>query len=95
VARNAGSGTVTFDGTEMKVIVVGRTAYVQVGDAFWRQHSKAKDAELLIQRLRGKWLKVPCTARASAFCPALPARPTSSTPSAATPAASRNRRGDH
>ncbi len=64
VARNAGSGTISFDGTEMKVIVVGRTAYVQGGDAFWRQQSKAKDAELLVQLLRGKWVKVPLNTKA-------------------------------
>jgi head-tail adaptor len=67
VTRNAGSGTITYDGTEMKVIVVGRTAYVQGGDAFWRfwsQPSKAKDTELLVQRMRGKWLKVPLNTKA-------------------------------
>jgi hypothetical protein len=67
VTRNAGSGTITYDGTEMKVIVVGRTAYVQGGDAFWRfrsQPSKANDTELLVQRLRGTWLKVPVNTNA-------------------------------
>jgi hypothetical protein len=58
VARKAGSGTLTLDGIEMKVIVVGRTAYVQGGDAFWRQESTGKGAELLVQLLRGKWVKV-------------------------------------
>lgn len=59
LARSGGSGTVGFDGTGMSVIVVGRTAFVQVDDSFWRQDKKkSKDAELFIQLLRGKWLKL-------------------------------------
>jgi hypothetical protein len=55
---SAGSGTIAFDGAGLSVIVLGRTAFLQVSDAFWRRQSKPKDAELMIQLLRGKWLKV-------------------------------------
>jgi hypothetical protein len=58
LAGSGGSGTLAFDGAGMSVIVLGRTAFLQVDDAFWRRQNTPKDAKLMIQLLRGKWLKV-------------------------------------
>jgi hypothetical protein len=59
LTRTAGSATITIDGAGLKFVVIGRTVYVQVSDAFWRQYYKPrKEADVLIQLTRGKWLKV-------------------------------------
>jgi hypothetical protein len=62
LVRTAGSGTITIDGAAIKVLVVGKAAYLQLSDAAWRQQAKSKqEANLLIQVMRGKWLKIALT----------------------------------
>jgi hypothetical protein len=62
VTRIAGSGVVSIDGAGFKLVVIGRTAYLQASDAFWRRYTKPKkQADPIIQVMRGKWLKVAMT----------------------------------
>jgi hypothetical protein len=59
LARTASAGTIhPANRAAVKFLVIGSTAYRQVGDAFWRQNAKPKTyADLLIQLTRGKWIK--------------------------------------
>ena len=62
LARTASAGTVSYNGAGVKFLVIGRTAYLQFSDAFWRQHATPKTyADQLMQLTRGKWLKVAVT----------------------------------
>lgn len=62
LTAKGGSGTITQDGAAIKVRVVGRTAYLQISDAYWRKQAKSKqEADLIIQVVHGKWLKVALT----------------------------------
>ncbi|NIK58659.1 hypothetical protein [Kribbella shirazensis] len=68
--RSAGSGTITIDGDRLRFLMFGRTAYLQFSDAYWRQQRKSnKDADRLIQHMRGKWLKVVFTSKEFAEMP--------------------------
>ena len=59
---SAGTVTVTANGVGVKFLVIGRTAYLQFSDAFWRRSVKPKKlADLLIQLTRDKWIKVAVT----------------------------------
>lgn len=59
LAKKGGSGTITLDGANLKVTVVGRTAYLQISDAMWRKQLKPKKADLLISLVGDKWIKLP------------------------------------
>ncbi len=62
LARTASAGTIIFNGAGVKFLVIGRTAYLQFSDAFWRRSVKPKKlADLLIQLTRDKWIKVAVT----------------------------------
>lgn len=62
LARTASAGTVSYNGAGVKFLVIGRTAYLQFSDAFWRQNIEPrKEADELMQLTRGKWLKVAVT----------------------------------
>jgi hypothetical protein len=58
LARAGGQGTITVDGAAISVIVIGRTAYLRISDAFWRKHSESKaDADAVIALVDGRWIK--------------------------------------
>lgn len=62
LTRTAGSGTVTINGAGLKIRMIGRTAYLQPSDAYWRQNTKPKtEADMVIELMRGKWLKLALT----------------------------------
>lgn len=62
LARTASAGTVSYNGAGVKFLVIGRTAYLQFSDAFWRQHATPKTyADQLMQLTRGKWIKFAVT----------------------------------
>ena len=62
LARTASAGTFSANGAGVKFLVIGRTAYLQFSDAFWRQNAKPKKlADLLMPLTRGKWIKVAVT----------------------------------
>jgi hypothetical protein len=58
LARAASAGTAIGNGAGVKFLVIGRTAYLQFSDAFWRQNIEPrKEADELMQLTRGKWIK--------------------------------------
>jgi hypothetical protein len=58
LARTASAGTISANGAGVKFLVIGRTAYLQFNDAFWRQNVKPKtSADQLMQLTRGMWIK--------------------------------------
>jgi len=62
LARAASAGTAIGNGAGVKFLVIGRTAYLQFSDAFWRQHATPKTyADQLMQLTRGKWIKFAVT----------------------------------
>jgi hypothetical protein len=62
LARTASAGTIISNGAWIKVLVIGRTAYLQFSDAFWRRYVKPKtSADQLMELMRGKWAKVAVT----------------------------------
>jgi hypothetical protein len=76
LARTASAGTVSADGVSVKFLVIGKTAYLQFNDAFWRQYVKPKkQADLLIQLTRGKWIKVAVTSKRFSILVSLASKP--------------------
>ena len=64
LAKKGGSGTITLEGANIKVIVVGKTAYLQISDAYWRKQTESKQtADLIIGVVRGRWIKVSLTSK--------------------------------
>ncbi|MFI6718619.1 hypothetical protein ACIBGM_25350 [Kribbella sp. NPDC050470] len=62
LTRTAASGTLTINGARLKIRIIGRTVYLQASDAYWRQNTKPKkEADMVIEMMRGKWLKVALT----------------------------------
>jgi hypothetical protein len=63
LAGTGSAGTIhPANGAGVKFLVIGRTAYLQFSDAFWRQSVKPKKlADQFIQHTRGKWIKFAVT----------------------------------
>jgi hypothetical protein len=62
LARTASAGTISYNGAGVKFVVIGRTAYLQLSDAFWRRYIEPrKEADELMQLTRGKWIKFAVT----------------------------------
>jgi hypothetical protein len=77
LATKGGSGTITTGGASIKVLVVGKTAYMQLSDAFWRQQSKSKqEADLIIGVVGGKWIKLALTNKDFGEMAAFASKPT-------------------
>ncbi|MET9315774.1 hypothetical protein ABZX12_28490 [Kribbella sp. NPDC003505] len=58
LTRTAGRSTIGFSGGRLTVIVIGRTAYFQGDDAFWKANAAdARQGAAYAAMFRGKWLK--------------------------------------
>ncbi|MFB6719518.1 hypothetical protein ACFCV3_05125 [Kribbella sp. NPDC056345] len=70
LTKTGGQGTFSIDGNPMGIIVIGRTAYVQLSEKFLRAQGKAEkdspaEIDAGVELLKGRWVKV--TAKASEF----------------------------
>jgi hypothetical protein len=64
LTRAGGHGSVSVDGAAIAIIVIGRTAYLRMSDAFWRKQSGSKaETEALIQLIGGRWIKTALTSK--------------------------------
>jgi hypothetical protein len=59
-----GSGSITTDGDRVSIIVIGKTAYLRMTDAFWRKGAKSKaEANALVALIGGRWIKTALTSK--------------------------------
>ena len=57
-----GSGSITTGGDRVAIIVIGKTAYLRMTDAFWRKQAKSKaEANALVALIGGRWIKTAMT----------------------------------
>jgi hypothetical protein len=59
-----GSGSITMDGDRISIIVIGKTAYLKMSDAFWRKQAKSKaEANAIVALIGGRWIKTALTSK--------------------------------
>jgi hypothetical protein len=57
-----GSGSITTDGDRVAIIVIGKTAYLRMTDAFWRKQANSKaEANAVVALIGGRWIKTALT----------------------------------
>lgn len=62
LAAAGGSGSITMDGDRISIIVIGKTAYLRMSDAFWRKQAKSKaEANAIVALIGGRWIKTALT----------------------------------
>jgi hypothetical protein len=60
-AKAGAHGTVTTDGAPARVVRIGDITYLQLTDAAWRKHLPKRQADAVIEMLRGRWVKASVT----------------------------------
>jgi hypothetical protein len=64
LTRSGGGGVITMDGDTVSVMVIGRTAYLRMSNAFWRKQAKSKaEADAVIAVVGGRWIKTALTSK--------------------------------
>lgn len=59
-----GSGSITTGGDRVSIIVVGKTAYLRMTDAFWRKQAKSKaEGNAIVTLVGGRWIKTALTSK--------------------------------
>ena len=62
LAAAGGSGSITMDGDRISIMVIGKTAYLRMSDAFWRKQAKSKaEANAVVALIGGRWIKTALT----------------------------------
>ncbi|MEI8413102.1 MULTISPECIES: hypothetical protein [unclassified Kribbella] len=62
LAAAGGSGSITMDGDRISIMVIGKTAYLRMSDAFWRKQAKSKaEANAIVALIGGRWIKTALT----------------------------------
>jgi hypothetical protein len=57
-----GSGSITTGGDRVAIIVIGKTAYLRMTDAFWRKQANTKaEGNAIVTLIGGRWIKTALT----------------------------------
>ena len=57
-----GSGSITTGGDRVSIMVIGKTAYLRMTDAFWRKQANSKaEGNAIVSLIGGRWIKTALT----------------------------------
>jgi hypothetical protein len=59
--KTGAEGGVTSDGAPARVVRIGKVAYLRLSDAAWRRQLPKRQAEAVIEMMRGKWVMASVT----------------------------------